>query len=182
MTAKRLSAGDAAPDFRASNARGEPRTLADFAGNKLWLCLFRYAACPFCAMRVHALVREQDRIRAAGIALVAVFPSKPERVRAYLDRYRAGFEILCDPEGAIHRAYGSETSVAGALKTGANPVKLARVVPHVRNFLAIDGPAHRMPAEFLIDEAGRIALAYYGTEIDDGIPVERALGWGAHGA
>jgi peroxiredoxin len=128
-------------------------------------------------MRVHELVREQSRIAAAGVTLVAVFPSKPERVSAYLDRYHARFEILCDPAGAIHRAYGSETSVAGALKTGVNPVKLARVVPHVRNFLAVDGPFHRMPAEFLIDETATIARAYYATEIDDGIPVDEAVAW-----
>ena len=82
------------------------------------------------------------------------------------------------PECACGSPALGERITIGALKTGVNPVKLARVVPYVRNPLAVDGPFHRMPAEFLIDGTGTITRAYYAAEIDDGIPIDDAVAWG----
>jgi len=38
-----------------------------------------------------------------------------------------------------------------------------------------DGNMNRIPADFLIDENGKIAIAYYGKNISDHLPLETIL-------
>jgi peroxiredoxin len=176
----RLGPGETAPPFTARTAQGTPISLDTFKGTPCWLALFRYAACPFCNWRVHRMVREQDRIAAAGITVLAVFPSPSSRIGKYIDRYKPAFHVIADPDQRIYDLYQAETSWGGELRAALNVPKAARALSFApNNPAAVDGPIHRMPAEFLLDRDHRIAVAHYGSEPDDGIDVEAALSWAA---
>ena len=82
-----LTVGSAVPDVTAAAYDGQVVRISEFANRKLWLCLFRYAACPFCSVRLHRLIAEQERIARAGIVLVAAFPSPKERVAKYITKF-----------------------------------------------------------------------------------------------
>jgi peroxiredoxin len=175
---RRLQPGDEAPPFKGSNPQGRLVSFAEFRGKLTWLALFRYAACPFCNLRIHQLVNEQDRIKAADISLVAIFPSPAARVSTYIERYKPSFTIIADPDEIIHNLYHTETSWANELKAAANIPKAIKALAHApNNPFAVDGPINRMPAEFLIDRQQRIAMSLYGTKLDDGFAIEDAIAW-----
>ncbi len=171
-----LSEGDEAPPFDLAATNGKRVALDEYRGKKLWLHLFRYAACPFCAQRVHALIRRFDEILAGGLEIVAVFPSPPQRLAKYVAQYEPQFPVVSDVKETLYDLYGARTSWAGALKSGAKIHRVASALWHAPNSpLAVDGAVHRIPAEFIIDPAGKIARAYYAKELDDGLPIEAAL-------
>lgn len=141
------------------------------------MVLSRYAACPFCSLRVDRLIRHHAEIAAAGIELAVLFPSPPERIETFISRYDPPFETIADPEETAYAALELKTSWAGELKTAVNVPKVVKALLHApNNPFAIDGPIHRMPAEFLVRN-GTIEVAHYGSSLDDGIPVEVALSW-----
>lgn len=178
LTHVRLVSGQAAPHFRGQTVGGESFDLGQKIGVPIWLSLQRYSACPFCSWRIHRLVAEQAAIADAGLHLVCVFPSPIARVQKYTMKYRPTFTVICDPSQAIHGLYSSETSWAGEFRSAINlPRAVAALAKAPNNPLAVDGPIHRMPAEFLISPQGQIARAHYGTQLDDGIDVEVAIRW-----
>jgi hypothetical protein len=144
----------------------------------IWLALFRYAACPFCNLRLHHLIGEHERIAAAGLTFVCVVPSPLERIKKYIERYKPPFDVLSDPEQRVYQAYAAETSWAGELRTAVNLPKAVRALVHApNNPVAVDGPVHRMPAEFLIGTDRKLGVVHYGRTLDDGIPVDDAIAW-----
>ena len=169
--------GGPAPAFTGTTIDGETVRLADFRGRKLWLVLSRYAACPFCSLRIHALIHDHAEVVAAGVTLVVVFPSPPERISRYVLKYNPRFTILSDAAQELYRAYASERSVVGELRSATRLGKVVKAMALGNNLLHVDGPIHRMPAEFLINEEGRIDAAHYGRELDDGFTLEAVLEW-----
>lgn len=175
---RRLQPGEVAPPFEGASPRNRIIKLASYRGRLCWLALFRYAACPFCNWRVHRLTREYPRIQAAGISVIAVFPSPPKRITTYIDRYKPEFDIVADPEEQIYELYRTETSWLGEARAALNVPKAVRIMAFAPNDpTAVDGPIHRMPAEFLLDREQKIAVAHYGTTPDDGIDVDAAVAW-----
>jgi thioredoxin-dependent peroxiredoxin len=173
-----LQKRDRAPAFEVHATGGTTVSLSTYAGKRLWLILSRYAACPFCSLRLDRIARAHDDVSAAGIDLLVIFPSPLERVEKYAEKFQPKFTVAADPEGATFEAYGAGTSWAGELKSAFNLPKLAGAIGSAKLFpLPIDGAIHQMPAEFLIDSSGTIAEVHYGREMDDGFAVETVLAW-----
>ncbi len=167
-----------APAFEVDGVRGEPVSLARFANQRVWLVLSRYAACPFCSLRLDRLIQQWKAIAETGVQLVVVFPSPVDRIEKYVMRYEPPFIVAADPEERIFGLYGSETSWFGELRTAVNVPKAIGALVHApNNPFAVDGPIHRMPAEFLIDASGRLVRAHYGRTLDDGFPIDEVIRW-----
>lgn len=126
MTVPRLvQPGEPAPDFAlpAVNRDGVV-TLADFRGAPFLLGLFRSFECPFCRRLLGTLTGTAERLRAAGVACLAVTTSPPAKARLYYRYHPAGVPLACDPELAIHRAYGLPLCEVTTEKPTAWPVRL----------------------------------------------------------
>lgn len=168
---KKLSAGDRAPGFSLSDLNGERVSLEDFRGRKLLLSFYRYASCPFCNLQVHALAQRAPAWQARGLELVAVFQSPRESILAHAGKVERPFAILPDPGRGLYRAYGVEGSWGGFLRAGLQVGKLAAALKE--GFLPgrMEGDVNMIPADFLIDEEGRVALAFYGRDISDHLDI-----------
>lgn len=167
----KLSPGAQAPSFNLRDLNGQPVSLEQFRGRKLLLSFYRYASCPFCNLRVHQLSQRAPEWRAQGLDLLAVFQSPRESILEYAGSELRPFAILPDPERGLYRAYGVEGSWGGFLKAGLQVGKLAAALKE--GFLPgrMEGEVNMVPADFLIDEEGRIAVAYYGRDISDHLEV-----------
>jgi peroxiredoxin len=175
-----IEIGQRAPELTAKSVHGETVRLTDLAGQPIWLSLQRYAACPFCSLRVHRLIHAQQTIREMGIRLVTVFPSPRERVERYISKYRPDFLILCDPEQVIYGLFGAQTSWGNELRAAANVPKAVRAIARApNNPFAVDGPIHRMPCEFLIDRELVVRDAHYARDLDGGFDVDHVYTWAA---
>lgn len=174
----RLQAGIEVPPFSIADIDGKDLTPAEYRGRRLWLILSRFAACPFCSLRLHRLIDREKSIREVGVEVVVIFPSAERRVRQFTNKYEPWFRIVADPDQTVFELFGSETSWAGELRTGINVPKVLRALVQTKmNPLGIDDAVHRMPSEYLIEPDGTIGVVHYGEELDDGFAVESVLAW-----
>lgn len=167
-----LHTGMMAPDFTATVYRRDPVTLSTFRGRKLWLAFFRYAGCPLCNLRVHQMIQRYPRWQQKGLEILAVFQAPVEEVARNVGEQNAPFAIICDPDEALYRLYELEASLAGYISPKNIPL-MAEAFK--QGFLpgAMHGTKTRLPADFLIDEAGKITELFYAPTIGEHIPFER---------
>jgi thiol-disulfide isomerase/thioredoxin len=89
-----------APELKAQDLAGAPRTLADFRG-KVVLLNFWASWCPPCLREIPSMERLRARMAGRPLAIVALDSAEtPDEVNAYLSRMKLGFSILLDPEGS----------------------------------------------------------------------------------
>lgn len=174
----RLTTGVSLPTFELSGIDGAPAGSEAYRGKKLWLILSRFAACPFCSLRLKEVAERHASVAAHGVDVLAVFPSPENRVKKYVEKYAPPFRTAADPEQRVFEALGSETSWAGELRSAVNLPKVMKALVRTKmSPLAIDGAIHRMPSEYLVNPDGVIAHVHYGEELDDGFPIREVLAW-----
>ncbi|MCE5232113.1 MAG: redoxin domain-containing protein [Mizugakiibacter sp.] len=167
----RLAAPTQAPQLAMTDIYGEPVAIGSGRRRTL-LCFFRDAACPFCNFRIYELTQHHASLAALGLDIVAVFASSPEEVKRFVARKPRPFRVIADPASSAYDAYGIERSFWRKLKA------IATRLPTLLRGLRIVGLAgldtnNILPADFLIDENGRVVEAYYGRDAGDHIPFER---------
>jgi peroxiredoxin len=167
----KLFAPSAAPELDLVDIYGQAIPIGG-TGRRTLLSFFRDAACPFCNFRIYELTHHHAALSALGLDIVAVFGSGQAEVLHFVARHPRPFRVAADPVGASHRRYGIERSFWRKLKA------IVTRVPTLLRGLRIVGLAglntnNLMPADFLIDEEGRIVEAYYGGDAGDRIPLER---------
>lgn len=167
----KLQAGQMAPDLEVLDLSGHLVSLRALRGRAVLLSFYRYASCPLCNLRVRDLREAAPQLEALGLVMVGVFQSDAATLGRYVGRQQAPFALVADPDMALYRRYGVErrwlamlhpSTLAGALRAFAAGFLPGR----------IDGPVHRIPADFLIDAQGRIAVAHYGGHAGDHLPIE----------
>ncbi|HEY4128861.1 MAG TPA: redoxin family protein [Gammaproteobacteria bacterium] len=166
----RLTAPSPAPALEFRDIYGEQVHIGQ--GRRTLLCFFRDAACPFCNYRIYELTQQHKGLLALGLDIVAVFASTDEEVKRFVARHPRPFTVVADPTATAHLRYGIERSFLRKLKA------IFTRVPTLIKGLSIVGVAglktnNLMPADFLIDEEGRIVETYYGSDAGDRIPFER---------
>lgn len=167
----RLIAPAPAPRLQMADIYDTPVTLGR-GGRRTLLCFFRDAACPFCNLRIYELSQHHRSLTALGLDVIAVFASPSEAVKRFVARQPRPFRVIADPDSVAYRAYGIERSFWRKLRA------VATRVPDLLRGLRLVGVAGLntndiLPADFLIDEDGRIIEAYYGRDAGDHIPFER---------
>jgi peroxiredoxin len=174
----RLETGIVVPSFRVVDLAGEEVSPRTYEGKRWWLILSRFAACPFCSLRLHRLLEREKSLADAGVEVVVVFPSSERRARQFVKKYDPWFRIVADPDQVVFELFGSETSWAGEVRTAINVPKVLRALVQTKmNPLGVDDAVHRMPSEYLIEMDGTIGQVHYGEELDDGFAVETVLEW-----
>jgi thioredoxin-dependent peroxiredoxin len=167
-----------APLFETTSLRGDPVALADRLDQPLWLAFFRFASCPLCNFRIHQLVGEwPKRFAHRPFRMLGVFQSPPDKLDTYVTKHEPQFTIIANPDMDLYRLYGVEVSFKKAFSgqvfksmVGAAKAGLPLVRPS-------DGPAFRVPADFLITPEGTIHTAFYGGNMADHIPFETVDAW-----
>lgn len=176
----RIAAPTRAPSIPLQDIYGKPITLGAGGGRRTLLCFFRDAACPFCNLRVYLLTAHYAALQKLGIEVVAVFASTADDVKRFVARSPRPFRVVADPTMSAYTEYGIEHSLWGKLKA------LILRVPDLIRGLRLVGFAglntnNIMPADFLIDETGKVVEAYYGRDAGDHIPFDRIELFAARG-
>lgn len=168
----RLKSSAVAPSLVLKDVHGQSVTIGGASDRRTLLCFFRDAACPFCNFRIFELTRHHASLAALGLEVIAVFASTPEEVRRFVARKPRPFVVVADPTSSAHEAYGIDRSFWRKWKG------VFTRIPTLLKGLRIVGVAglntsNLMPADFLIDEDGKIVEAYYGSDAGDRIPFDR---------
>jgi peroxiredoxin len=104
-----IALGEQAPDFRLSNDAGEEVWLKQrLQSGPVVVSFFRGAWCPICNLQLRALHRALLAIREAGGSVIGVHPDLARFGEA---EDLPGFDIVCDPDQSVIRAYRLQFTV-----------------------------------------------------------------------
>jgi peroxiredoxin Q/BCP len=165
----RLTAPVPAPTLDLVDIHGKPITIGA-KGRLTLLSFFRDAECPFCNFRIYELTNLHPALTARGLDIVAVFSASQAEVLRFAGPHP--FPLAADPTSSAHELYGIERSLWRKLKA------IVSRVPTLLTGMRLVGLAglntsNLMPADFLIDEHGRIVEAWYGGDAGERMPIER---------
>lgn len=174
----RLKVNTKVPNLKGQTLTGNKINLSDYLGSPLILSFYRYAACPFCNIRIHDFMKHfEGNYEPSGINAIAVFQSPISKMEKYLDEHQAPFEMVSDPKYRWYKAFGLERSWGGFMKSMTKPVATVRSINKGYMRIDPDGVVNRLPADFLINAGGVIEEAFYAKDIAEHIPFERINKW-----
>jgi len=170
-----LKKGDIAPEISLIDINGLPFNLETLKGKKVLLTFYRFAQCPFCNLRIHDIIKNYDEYK-EHFEVIAIFESKHETLKKKMDTYDSPFRIMADRERRYYKSYGVGKSFCGMLK-GMFFRMPSMILSMFRGNipLYVDSSPLRMPADFLIDEDGKIEIAYYGKDEGDHLDIDSIL-------
>jgi peroxiredoxin len=177
----RIAAGTVVAPRALVGVDGAPVALPD-GEHLVHLQFRRFAGCPVCNLHLRSVVVRHAELTAAGIREVVVFHSPADELREHV----AGlpFAVVADPGKRLYREFGVE-SAPRALADPRAWVPIARAVVRAAWTVARGrerAPAARphggrtgLPADFIIDGAGRVVAAHYGEHVYDQWSVDDLL-------
>lgn len=162
----RLTFGSQAPQFETEDIHGKRVALSDYSHDKVMLCFFRYAGCPFCNLSFDQILHYYPRYEGQGLKIIAFFQSPKEHVLRRYGNVKSSVSVIADPDRKIYDLFGVESDVKKAWRSLINiPVWLKVTVGKHFPQGAIDGDLFLMPAQFLIGPPQfTIYVANYGAD------------------
>lgn len=151
----RLEPGTPAPDFSLLDQDGESVSLADLRGGKIILYFYPAAMTPGCTTQACDFRDSISSLQGAGYTVIGVSRDEPAKLKTFRERDGLTFELLSDPDHAVHTAYG----------VWGEKMNYGKVVEGV------------IRSTFAIDEQGAIALAQYNVKATGHVArLRKALG------
>lgn len=176
---QQVKANDIAPAFVTKDVYGNAIDLEKYKGQKVFLAFLRYAGCPVCNLRMHELIANHADIKAAGYQLIAVFESDSATLRGYLQETEVPFTLIANPDLSLYKRYHVKNSFGKMFKSATDRKTNAAAKSGKRLFKGKkykrDGNLTRIPADFVIDETGKVTLVHYGTTISDHLSLSTIL-------
>jgi peroxiredoxin Q/BCP len=181
----RLKAGQVAPTFNLLDIYGTKINLKSYKNDKLLLCFFRYAGCPWCNLAIQRLTMSYPELQKENLKVIAFVQSEPENIKKYiLDRHnpKPAFPIIADPERLIYDQYGvSDSLVAASRSLVKLPSWLQAKYRNGFDQGKIDGSLTLVPAQFLL-ERNKIYKANYGVNYYDNLPIVEIMNFALFGS
>ena len=139
---ERLEAGAVAPDFTLTDQDGASVSLADFRGRKVILYFYPEAMTPGCEKQACDFRDNLNSLKSAGYTVIGVSRDDTAKLATFRDRDALNFELLSDPDRAVHERYATwgEKNMYGKTVTGV------------------------LRSTFVIDENGVITLPLYSVK------------------
>lgn len=141
-------------------------------GKRYMLSFYRYASCPFCNLRVSFLI-ELHKTLNLDQQFIGVFQSSEEDMLKHVKNQDLVFPLVSDEKHIYYKKFGVEASLWAYIK-GALKIKTL-LNAYKKGFKISNsfGQKTTVPADFLVDEAGIIQLAYYGKDISDHLDLDK---------
>jgi peroxiredoxin len=160
-----LCVGDRAPTV-VMEALDGTRLDCSRPGGPVVVSFTRYAGCPVCQLHVGRVAAAMPEFRARSCGVWMVFQSTPERLQEAMALWQPGFAAVADPAARWYDAFGVAPSLAGYVHP-RSLLALARATLAGKRHGQFEGRETQMPADFVLDRAGRIAFAHYGRDVGD---------------
>jgi len=164
-----------APDFDAESIGGRRVSLEHLRGRPVLLKFYRFATCPICNLHMHRFVQEHEQVSDAGLTTIVLYHSPADKLAEGQD-YATPFDLVPDPEKKVFRAYGVERALRGMVSLSVmREYMKAMWAGYSPGLLTSDGGITGNPADFIIDESGRVVFAHYGKQYADSLHASDAV-------
>ena len=140
-----IKEGDAAPDFEARDAEGNPVKLSDLRGQKVVLYFYPKDDTPGCTKEACSFRDSFAEYERRGIKVLGVSTDDERSHRKFAEKYSLPFTLLADTDHAVADAFGvyGEKQFMGRTYMGVNR------------------------QTFLIDEEGRVRKVFDKVKVDE---------------
>ena len=156
QAARALKAGDQFPTVALTDQLGRAVDVAALAADgPLIVRFYRGGWCPYCNLELRAYQKVLPEITRLGARLIAITPETPDNALSTAEKNDLAFTVLSDEHGRLADALGIRFELSEAVK--AYFVKAGHDLP-ARN--GDDRWSLPMPATYVIEKGGRIALAF----------------------
>ena len=143
-----IQPGEPAPDFELPDQDGNPVRLSDLRGGKVVVYFYPKADTPGCTTQSCALRDAEPDLKKLKAVVLGVSPDTSEKQLKFDEKYGLGFTLLADTEHTVAEKYG----VWG------------EKMNYGRKYMGI------IRSAFVVDEAGKIAAAFYKISPKDTVP------------
>jgi peroxiredoxin len=151
-----LKVGDKFPTLSLPDHLGRPIDLETLAAEgPLVVTFYRGGWCPYCNLELRAYQKALPEFERLGARLIAVTPETPDNALTTAEKNDLAFTVLSDEHGRLADALGTRFELSEAVK--AYFIRVGHDLP-ARN--GDDRWSLPMPATYVIEKGGRIALAY----------------------
>ncbi|MEQ8393016.1 MAG: redoxin domain-containing protein [Thalassospira sp.] len=150
--------------------------IGNLGGKRYMLSFHRFAACPFCNLRIHQIIQQHDRF-STNFQMIAIFDSPIDHLREHASQHHAPFPILADQHNVYYRKFGVERSLwrtlVGAFKRFPTVLYAIFAKGYFPN--SFKGNITTMPLEILVNEHNLVEHVHYGRDEGDHLPIETII-------
>ena len=158
-----LKTGDRAPAIVLGNARGDTVDVGALLKNgPVIVSFYRGGWCPYCNLELRAFQQILPQIKAAGAALVAISPEKPDDTLSTAEKNALSFEVLSDVGQKVGRAFGLVYDFSDELKSAYKEFGI-----DIPGKNGAEDWALPISATYVIDRDGTIIYAYTDADYRD---------------
>jgi peroxiredoxin len=155
-----LRVEDKAPDFVLSNTRGQSICLSEQLNQGAVLLNFYFGHwCPYCNLELRAYQGLLAKIQALESSVLAISPQTIDASKKTALKNTITFDLLSDRNCQIAHDYGLVFEVPDSLRPLYT--ELGHALP---DYNGTDDWLLPVPATFIIDRRGHIALAYLNVD------------------
>ncbi|MEL6163719.1 MAG: peroxiredoxin-like family protein [Cyanobacteria bacterium J06628_3] len=155
-----IRVGDIAPDFTLPNPVGNEINLKErLIKGPVILTFYRGGWCPYCNLELRAYQQLLPEIKKMGASLIAVSPQTPDASLSTSEKNDLEFDVLSDVGLNMAENYGIVFEFSDQLKALYQKwgIDLAKTN-------GINDWKLPVPGTFVIDQDGRVALAYINAD------------------
>lgn len=166
--------GDKIEDLSLPAIDGSQFNLDQVQGRRYMISFMRFAACPFCQLRIHQLISKWQEL-GENFTVIAVFDSSLENLQKHAQKHAAPFSILADESGEYYRKFSIKHSMLGMLQGMLLRMPTLLYAMFSKGYIpsSIKGKMTTLPADFLVDENGVIDTIYHGKDSGDHMPFKQ---------
>lgn len=174
----KIAVGGQLPSHALPSIHGTDVDISKLTGQKVLLSFYRFASCPFCNLRMGAMVNRWDEF-GDGLQSVAVFDSSLKEVKVRMKRHNPPFEVLADPNKDLYKAVGvRRRKITGFLDPLFNLRKVFRALS--KGYMTRTLSPSKMgilPLDVLVNEDGIIEHIYEGRNGGDRMSLDDIIAW-----
>jgi thioredoxin-dependent peroxiredoxin len=103
-----IPVGEAAPDFEATDHRGQPVRLSELLkGGRVVLVFYPKDNTPVCTKQLCALRDDWSKFQERKVAVLGINPADKDSHAAFAAKYGFPFPVVVDQDSRIAAAYGA---------------------------------------------------------------------------
>ncbi|NOR70209.1 MAG: redoxin domain-containing protein [Methylomarinum sp.] len=174
--------GDTITELSLPAIDGNPFSLEQVKGKRYMIFFMRFAACPFCQLRIHQLISRWQELD-ENFTVIAIFDSSLENLQKQSEKQHAPFPILADAQAIYYHKFAIQHSVSGMFKAMLFRMPTLLYAMAVKGYFpsSLKGSVTTLPADFLVDEDGAIDSIYYGKDSGDNMSFDKIKAFASAG-
>lgn len=179
---EQLKKGMPLPSFHTKDIYGHEVSDQTLLGKKTTVVFLRFAGCPICSLHMLPLTQSLRDLKKSNV--IYVYSSSQEKCLALHKQVGmpSHVQVIADPNLELYKLFGVKSgsiwqmiSTMGSVMPKMSSQKKALTQQGIYSDVSkigMDGSMLMLPADFLVDEKGKLVTTHYGKRWNDHLPID----------